>query len=41
MICALTELAECYPWYGFKKLFQLLLVRNPAPLMTSRALNQS
>ncbi|MFH7829481.1 IS3 family transposase, partial [Kluyvera chengduensis] len=24
VICALTELAERYPRYGFKKLFQLL-----------------
>ena len=69
---ALTELAERYPCYGFKKLFQLLRrqgstlnhkrvhriycllklnycrkgkqrlpVRNPAPLATPQALNQS
>lgn len=72
VIHALTELAERYPRYGFKKLFQLLrrqgntwnhkrvhriycllklnfrrrgkqrlLVRNPAPLATPEALNQS
>ncbi|MCS2164480.1 IS3 family transposase [Scandinavium manionii] len=72
VIQALTELAERYPRYGFKKLFQLLRrqgnrwnhkrvhriycllklnfrrkgkqclpVRNPAPLATPEALNQS
>lgn len=72
MIHALTKLAERYPRYGFKKLFQLLRrqgntwnhkrvhriycllklnfhhkgkqrlpVRNPAPLATPQALNQS
>ncbi|KZQ49285.1 transposase [Klebsiella aerogenes] len=72
VIHALTELAEHYPRYGFKKLFQLLRrqgntwnhkrvhriycllklnfrrkgkqrlpVRNPAPLATPQALNQS
>lgn len=72
MIQALTELAERYPRYGFKKLFQLLRrqgnrwnhkrvhriycllklnfcrkgkqclpVRNPTPLPTPEALNQS
>ncbi len=72
VIHALTELAERYPRYGFKKLFQLLRrqgntwnhkrvhrfhcllklnfrrkgkqrlpVRNPAPLATPEALNQS
>lgn len=41
VIHALTELAERYPRYGFKKLFQLLPVRNPAPLATPQALNQS
>ncbi|HBQ1221632.1 IS3 family transposase [Klebsiella pneumoniae] len=72
VIHALTELAERYPRYGFKKLFQLLRrqgntwnhkrvhriycllklnfrrkgkqrlpVRNPAPLATPQALNQS
>ena len=72
VILALTELAERYPRYGFKKLFQLLRrqgnawnhkrvhriycllklnfrrkgkhrlpVRNPAPLATPEALNQS
>lgn len=72
VIHALTELAERYPRYGFKKLFQLLRrqgntwnhkrvhriycllklnfrrkgkqrlpVRNPSPLVTPEALNQS
>jgi len=72
VIQVLTELAERYPRYGFKKLFQLLRrqgkawnhkrvhriycllklnfrrkgkqrlpVRNPAPLVTPGALNQS
>ena len=72
VISALTELAERYPRYGFKKLFQVirrqghawnhkrvhriycllklnfrrkvkqrLPVRNPAPLVTPQALNQS
>lgn len=72
VILVLTELAERYPRYGFKKLFQVLRrqgnvwnhkrvhriycllklnfrrkgkqrlpVRNPAPLATPEALNQS
>lgn len=72
VIQALAEVAECYPRYGFKKLFQVLCrqgnvwnhkrvhriycllklnfrrkgkqrlpVRNPAPLATPEALNQS
>lgn len=41
LIHALTELAERYPRYSFKKLFQLLPVRNPAPLAIEIDLNIS